>query len=143
MARTARYDDTELVLAQFMIEAASTVQQLRRGQAILLPALTGASMDTAAKLLGIGRNQVCALRRQFRSPEVESSDEPERRGGRRHELLSLQEETLFLQGWLKKSKAGAPLTVAPIHVAFEKKVGKRVSKSTIYRMLGRHGWPGV
>lgn len=144
MARTAHYDDTELVLAQLMIETATTMQQLRRGQAMLLPALTGASMDITAKLLGIGRNQVCALRRQLRSPEVESSNgEQERRGGRRHELLSLQEETLFLQGWLKKTKAGATLAVAPIHVAFEKKVGKRVSKSTIYRMLGRHGWPGA
>lgn len=141
MARTAHYDDTQLAWAQLLIETATTVQQLRRGQAMLLPALTGASMATTARLLGVGRNQVCVLRRQLRSPDVESSSgEQERRGGRRQELLSLQEETQFLQGWIDQAKEGAALAVAPIHAAFEKKVGKRVPKSTIYRMLGRHGW---
>ncbi len=141
MARTAQYDETQLAWAQLLIETATTVQQLRRGQAMLLPALTGASMDTTAKLLGVGRNQVCVLRRQLRSPGIEpSSSARDGRGGRRQELLSVQEETLFLQRWLDQAKDGAVLVVAPIHIAFEKKVGRQVPKSTIYRMLGRHGW---
>ena len=108
---------------------------------MLLPALTGASMDTTAKLLGVGRNQVCVLRRQLRSPDADSAaGEQERRGGRRQELLSLREETQFLQGWLDQAKEGVALTVAPIHAALEEKVGRPVSKSTTYRMLSRHGW---
>ena len=58
MARPAHYQDEELAWAKLLIETATTVQQLRRGQAMLLPALTGASMDTTATLLGLGRNQV-------------------------------------------------------------------------------------
>lgn len=144
MARSAHYDETELAWATFLIETATTVQQLRRGQAMLLPALTGASMDTTATLLGVGRNQVCVLRRQFRAAgNAPSFGDHDRRGGRRRELLSLEEETRFVQGWINKTKEGQALVVAPIHVAFEKKVGKRVPKSTIYRMLGRHGWPKI
>jgi hypothetical protein len=143
MARSAHYDETELAWATLLIETAATLQQLRR-QAMLLPALTGASLDTTATLLGVGRNQVCVLRRQFRAAgNAQSLGDQDRRGGRRRELLSLEEETRFVQGWINKAKEGRALVVAPIHLALEKRVGKRVPKSTTYRMLGRHGWPKI
>ena len=144
MARPAHYQDEELAWAKLLIETATTVQQLRRGQAMLLPALTGASMDTTATLLGLGRNQVCVLRRQFRAPDqAPLLGEQDQRGGRRRELLSLEEEARFVQGWSDQAKQGGALSVALIHAALEKKVGKRVPRSTVHRMLGRHGWPKI
>lgn len=144
MARPAHYEDAELVWAKLLIETATTVQQLRRGQAMLLPALTGASMEITATLLGLGRNQVCVLRRQFRIPDkAPLLGDQDRRGGRRQELLSLEEESRFVKGWIDQSKDGDAPAVALIHAALEKKVGKRVPRSTIYRMLGRHGWPKI
>ena len=144
MARPAHYDDAELAWAKLLIETATTVQQLRRGQAMLLPALTGASMEITATLLGLGRNQVCVLRRQFRIPDkAPLLGDQDRRGGRRRELLSLEEEARFVQGWIDQAKGGDAPAVALIHAALEKKVGKRVPRSTIYRMLGRHGWPKI
>ena len=144
MARPAHYQDEELAWAKLLIETATTVQQLRRGQAMLLPALTGASMDTTATLLGLGRNQVCVLRRQFRAPDqAPLLGDPDQRGGRRRELLSLEEETRFVQGFIDQTKQGAALSVALIHAALEKKVGKRVPRSTVHRMLGRQGWPKI
>ena len=144
MARPAHYQDEELAWAKLLIETATSVQQLRRGQALLLPALTGASMQTTATLLGLGRNQVCVLRRQFRAPDqAPLLGDQDQRGGRRRELLSLEEEARFVQGWSDQAKQGGALTVALIHAALEKKVGKRVPRSTVYRMLGRHGWPKI
>ena len=144
MARPAHYQDAELAWAKLLIETATTVQQLRRGQAMLLPALTGASMDTTATLLGLGRNQVCVLRRQFRAPDqAPLLGEQDQRGGRRRELLSLEEEARFVQGFIDQTKQGAALSVALIHAALEKKVGKRVPRSTVHRMLGRQGWPKI
>ena len=144
MARPAHYQDAELAWAKLLIETATTVQQLRRGQAMLLPALTGASMDTTATLLGLGRNQVCVLRRQFRAPDqAPLLGEQDQRGGRRRELLSLEEEARFVQGWIDQAKQGGALTVALIHAALQKKLGKRVARSTVHRMLGRHGWPKI
>ena len=142
MARPAHYQDEELAWAKLLIETATTVQQLRRGQAMLLPALTGASMDTTATLLGLGRNQVCVLRRQFRTPgQAPLLGDQDQRGGRRRELLSLEEEARFVRGFIEQVKQGDAPTIARIHVALEEKVGKRVPRSTVHRMLGRHGWP--
>jgi hypothetical protein len=144
MARSAHYDETELAWATLLIQTARTLKQLRRGQALLVPALTGASMDTTATLLGVGRNQVCVLRRQLRAADnAQLYGDQERRGGRRRELLSLEEEKRFVQRWINKAKGGRALAVTAIHLAFEKRIGKRVPKSTIYRMLGRHGWPKI
>ena len=144
MARPAHYQDEELAWAKLLIETATTVQQLRRGQAMLLPALTGASIDTTATLLGLGRNQVCVLRRQFRAPgQASLLGDQDQRGGRRRELLSLEEETRFVQGFIDQANEGRASSVALIHAALEKRVGKRVPRSTVHRMLGRHGWPKI
>ena len=54
-----------LKIALQLVTDASTLQELRQGQAILLPALTGATLDTTAEILGLSRDRVCVLRRQF------------------------------------------------------------------------------
>lgn len=139
MARTTRYEEDELATAKQAVTSAKTLQQLRQGQSILLPALTGASMDTTGAILGVGRNRVCVLRRQFREAGGSTFGERDRRGGRRRELMSIEEEQEFLAPWLEKAKDGGVLVAPPIHVAFEEKVGKKVPRSTVYRLLARHG----
>lgn len=62
------------------------------------------------------------------------------RGGRRNAHLSHDEEKLFLRPFFKKAEHGGELIVAEIRKAYEALVGKGVPKSTIYRMLSRHGW---
>ncbi len=64
-----------------------------------------------------------------------------KRGGRRNSYLSTEEEKLLLTPFLKKSKKNNNiLDVAEIQESYEKTVGKKVPKSTIYRLLSRHGW---
>ena len=62
------------------------------------------------------------------------------RGGRRRENLTIAQEDLVLGDVLDKAKAGGVLVVAEIKAAYEKAVGRAVPKSTVYRMLARHGW---
>ncbi len=62
------------------------------------------------------------------------------RGGRRNAHLSRDEEKLFLRPFFKKAEHGGELVVADIHAAYESLIGKKVPKSTLYRMLSRHGW---
>jgi len=59
---------------------------------------------------------------------------------RRRENLSFQEEKELLEPFLKKSQLGGILIVKDIKLSYEAKVGNKVPKSTIYRMLARHGW---
>ena len=51
MARTATYEEQEIQEAIRLVESAKTIQQLRQGQAILIPALTGASMEATARMV--------------------------------------------------------------------------------------------
>lgn len=144
MARTAQYNEGELKAALQMVSGAATIQELRQGQAVLLPALTGATLDTTAEILGLSRDRVCVLRRQFGEIiKTPSKMIGERRGGRRRELMSIDEEEEFLAPWVEKAAAGGVLVVSPIHVAFQERVGHQVPKSTIYRLLARHGWRKV
>ena len=96
MARTSTYEEQEIQEAIRLVESAKTLQQLRQGQAILIPALTGASMEATARILGLGRNQVCVMRRKFREHGGTTYSDKDRRGGRHRELLSPDEEKAFL-----------------------------------------------
>ena len=64
----------------------------------------------------------------------------DKRGGRYRENISLKEEETILESFLKKSETGGVIVVSEIKNAYEAKVGHKVAKSTVYRMLDRHGW---
>jgi transposase len=140
MARISVHDDSEIEAARQLVAGAKTLMQLRQSQSILIPALTGASLETTAAILGLSRDRTCVLRRQFRASGGQGLDAQEQRGGRRRELMSQQDEIKFLTPWAEQAQDGGVLVVPPIHAALERAVGYKVPKSTVYRMLARHGW---
>jgi transposase len=62
------------------------------------------------------------------------------RGGRHRENLSKEEEEKLLKQFFNKAKDGGILVVSEIKLAYERQVGHKVPKSTVYRMLSRNGW---
>ena len=66
-------------------------------------------------------------------------ERPER-GGRRHQNLTREEEARLLQRFLPPAEQGGLLEVSRVKQAYEQAVGHPVPKSTVYRMLARHGW---
>jgi hypothetical protein len=134
-----RRDEREIELALRAAAAATTAAELRLYQSILIPALTGASLDATAKLLGLSRRRVCLLRRQFRAGAAVAAP-VEKRGGRRRALMSFDDELRFLSPWLDGIRGGRALIVAEIRTAYQAAVGRSVPKSTVYRLLARHGW---
>ena len=62
------------------------------------------------------------------------------KGGRRNSYLNKEEEELFVNSYFEKAREGQIITAMEIKEDFEKKIGKKVNKTTIYRMLKRHGW---
>jgi len=64
-------------------------------------------------------------------------------GGRRHAYLTPDGEDALLAPFLAAAEAGGVLVAAPIKAAYEARVGKAVPKSTVYRLLARHGWRKV
>src|SRR4029077_1837232 len=61
-------------------------------------------------------------------------------GGRKRENMTLAEEKALLTRFAKAAGAGELLNIHEVKVAYEKAIGHETSKSTVYNLLGRHGW---
>lgn len=62
------------------------------------------------------------------------------RGGRRRENLTIMEEKAIVEEFRKKAENAELLEVSKIKEYYEKRIGKKVPKSTVYRMLKRQDW---
>jgi transposase len=62
------------------------------------------------------------------------------KGGRRRQSMSWQEEQAFFAPFFTRAERGEIATADEIKRAFEGQVGHEVHKSTISRLLKRHGW---
>jgi transposase len=69
-----------------------------------------------------------------------ASIEKKGKGGRRNSYMSEEEEELFTKNYKEKARQGQIMTAMEIKEDLEKKIGKKVNKTTVYRMLKRHGW---
>ena len=61
-------------------------------------------------------------------------------GGRNNAYMTAEEERTFLLPFKKTAPSGGMVEIGRIREAFEAHVGEQVPKSTIYRLLRRHGW---
>ncbi|HOR60104.1 MAG TPA: hypothetical protein PK124_02545 [Bacteroidales bacterium] len=62
------------------------------------------------------------------------------RGGRKNAYMSVEQEKEFVASYISRSQKGQIVTIQEIQEDFEKAIGKKVNKTTIYRLLKRHGW---
>ena len=118
MARPRRVDPKVVARAQAAVTEATSVDELRCAQAVLLPALLGATLAQTAVLLGVGRATVPRLQaRRGRRGQAKSAA-PRGWGGRRRGTLSIEEEKKFLAPWLQKAKTGGVLVASPLRAAW-------------------------
>jgi len=61
------------------------------------------------------------------------------KGGRHHQYMTVEQERQFLSPFFARAESGAIATATEIKQAFEMYVGHEVNKSTMYRLLKRHG----
>lgn len=143
MARPRRIDRLVVKRAQLTAATSTSVESLRQSQAILLPALFGATLEETATALGVGRATVARLQAAFRKKKTALPAPPPNWGGRRQALLTQEEESTFLKPWLEKAAAGNLVVVSPIRAALAQQLGQPVKPSVVYRLLARHGWRKV
>lgn len=105
-------------------------------------ALDGRAASEIAAVLGWHPNSVQRVWSRYRR-EGEAALLGRPCGGRRHAYLTPDEEDALLAPFLAPAEAGGVLVAGPVKVAYEARVGKAVPKSTIYRLLARHGWRKV
>ena len=144
MPRTPRIDSLAVERAQVAADLATSLEELRRAQAVLLPALLGATLAQTAVALGVGRATVTRLQAAFHQLSASGTEAPARQwGGRRHCWMTLEEERAFLEPWIKLARTGSLLVVSSLRAALVQRVGHPIKPSLIYRMLARHGWRKV
>ena len=126
--------------AKDYVKTANDAYELRKAQSILLPSLF--SLDLVATGIAIGRSKasVCRLQAEFRADCTGEHMAPKKRGGRRRQNMSFEQEAQLLKPFFQKARNGKPFVVADIRKAYQSAIGKKVPPSTIYRLLARHGW---
>lgn len=143
MARPRRIDPLIVKRAHTTAVTSTSVESLRQCQAVLLPALFGATLAQTAHVLGVGRATVARLQAVFRKHGSAVPPAARNWGGRRQSLLTLEEERAFLKPWLARAATGNLVVVSPIRAALAQRLGQPVKPSVVYRLLARHGWRKV
>jgi len=87
---------------------ATSLEELRAAQAVLLPAVMHTTLEETAALIGVGRATVPRLQASFRQSGKKSGGAVKSRnwGGRRNALMTVSEEAEFLAPWLEQAKGG-------------------------------------
>jgi transposase len=143
MARPRRIDPLLVKRAQLTAATSTSVETLRQCQAVLLPAVFGATLEQTAQVLGVGRATVPRLQTAFRKQGASLPAVARNWGGRRQSLLTPEEEVVFLKPWMADAATGHLVVVAPLRAALAQRLGQPVKPSVVYRLLARHGWRKV
>lgn len=124
------------------LKRADSHAEYQRIQCVLIRATLGSSAAEIAQLLGWSVATVHVMHSRW-AKEGEAIFEVHGRGGRHHQYLTAQQEHELLAPFTRRAEAGGMLTVAEIQQAYRQRTGKQVARSTIYRLLDRHGWRKV
>ena len=121
------------------LKTARTKEEYQRVQAVWLRVSLGMRAAEISKILGIHRASVWRIHsRFFKDGAKMLASDPH--GGRYREILSSPEEKRLLEPFVQRAERSGVISVAGIKLAYEKELGRKVPKSTVYRMLERHGW---
>ena len=140
MARKAIFTSEEITKARQLRDKAVTAKELRKALSVLLVAEAGLDTDRASNVLGISERTVFRNRSSIRNQDEERRNTW---GGRRHYVMTFEEEREFLRNWENKANEGGILSVPPIHAALVERLGHSIPISTTYRLLARNGWRKV
>jgi len=139
MARPATGKEL-IVQAKEALVKAQTTEELRQAQAVILPLVYELSMDQVASILGISKSWTCKLRRRFIRSGGQQAEPKPKRGGRRRENMSREEEDAFLAPYFEKAARGGILVVGEIKQALDAKLGRTTALASTYNLLHRHNW---
>jgi transposase len=140
MARPVTGDDEIIELAQIALTQATTIDELRQAQAVLLPLVHGLSLGDTAQIIGLSKGWACQLRRRFIAGRMVGASGAPAPGGRKRENMSIAQERQFLAPFIEQAKTGGVLVVGEIKAALDKRLGRTVALSSTYNLLHRHDW---
>lgn len=136
MARQPRNTEGALERALDQVREAPDVEQLRAAQAVLLP-LLGLSLEQAAEIIGKDRYWISRTRNRMLRGEAA----PMRQGGRRHAVVSEDQELSLVKQAIEKQfegYIGERTTVrSALRALLDLQTDHPVAESTITGMMNR------
>ena len=124
------------------LKRAQSHSEYQRIQCVLIRATLGSTAAQIAQLLGWSVATVHVMHSRW-AKEGEAIFDVRGRGGRRHQHLTADQEKELLAPFVQRAEAGGMLGVAEIQRAYRERCGQAVARSTVYRLLQRHGWRKV
>jgi transposase len=118
------------------------VSELKRFLCVWLRVEKGMPTEEIARAVGWHADTVRLIQRGF----IASGAQVFRvkgKGGRYRQLMPLDEEGEFLEGFLAKAEGASMLVANEVKAELERKLGRKVSKTTVYRIMKRHEWRKV
>ena len=123
------------------IRKANRDKQIEKRLKVLSMRCEGKTLEEITRTTGFHRSHISNLIRKYFEEGLASVSEKHYSGNRRN--MSIDEEKAFLEPYRKQAERGQMLDVREIAAAYEKRVGHRIGKGQIYRVLQRHGWRKV
>lgn len=93
------------------IASATTIEQLRQAQAVVLPLQYGMNLEQTAQAIGLSKGWTCRLRNQFIAGSAVGDKGKSVRGGRRREHFTPEREAELLKPFLESASIGGILVV--------------------------------
>jgi hypothetical protein len=126
-------------LLKAKLKQAKTKSEYQRVLCVFLRATTDLNPEHIAEMLSWNTGTV----RRIQSEYIRKGDSIfciSDRGGRHNQHLTIEQEDSFLAPFIEAAHAGGVIVATDIKKGYEELVGRKVPKSTIYRLLARHDW---
>jgi len=126
---------------ELLADKGLSAREHARVMCVRLLALGWEAQDVA-EAVGLSRSSVYRRKAEYLS-EGKRTLSTDGWGGRRGGVLSIEEEAEFVARFEDAAREGQLVTAAEMLAELERRCGESPNPSTLYRILGRHGWRKV
>jgi transposase len=140
MARPASGAD-QITHAQASLKSATSADQLRIAQSVLLPLELGLTLAQTAKAIGRSVGATCRMRVNFCAVKEGKRTAAQPKSALRNRAAdTLAREAQVLDKVLTDAVNGGVAIIPRLKPQIEKELGHTIALSGLYRMLHRHNW---
>jgi transposase len=121
------------------LKSTRTKSEFQHVQCIWLRAAFGLSASQIATAIGWHVSSVRRIHALYLKKGPVAFQCPVK-GGRHRQNITTEEEERFLADFIPSSSQGGVIIIQRLKASYEQLIGRKVPKSTVYRLLARHGW---
>ena len=131
----------QIEAAKVSLKNATSANQLRAAQAVLLPLELGLSLAQTAKAIGRSVGATCRMRTGYCAVAAGKRQATQPKTALRNRAkATLVQEAAALDKVLADAHLSGVVIIPRLKPLIEQELGKTMALSGIYRMLHRHGW---